>query len=236
MPDLPIADGDGSLLPFASLYLLAHMAFPQDRDARNALIVWNHTDQQQRESAEHTVSSLPWGAVRVLMNAPLPPDMFRDFGKAIIRGSRAGFIFVTLSLQAKQSSQEASVNRAVKTSGKLLGDLKGCDNVPLEFCANGHRKLWDDWTEYRSVAHLWAAYLKMTKRKKDQPKYDPFSRSNIEQFLRGAEYLRAWGEWYTVRGQQHHHGPVLDPKNTWRVPSNLGLGFPSWAVGLDPLV
>ena len=97
------------------------------------------------------------------------------------------------------------------------------------------RSIDQAWHDFRSVAHLWAAYSAIGM----QPAgaFKSITSESLPNFI-------SWSEWFRVKGEslipprQKNKAPLLDPDTTWNFPSTMvvplpddtRLRLPSWAT------
>lgn len=213
MPTLAISDGAGNLLNHAALKTAALMLFPDDERAQfDYSVVYLAEGIAASEDEKVTV---PSQFLRNLLQAPGQREMVRRVGRATVSGMTAGGVLRSIVSVAESHPEHASVLKAVEVLAALIGKAKNPD------LSASPAFIKQRWSNYRSLAPLWASYY-------DYLKSNPSGRLLDEpaaiflRFLAVAEWYRARGEAIIARGATKH-GPVLDPATTWRAPSDLPL-------------
>ena len=150
------------------------------------------------------------GGVLTLRNSPTADDLERKFHLGACKGFQSGFIlFAIWKLTGENIRGGASVNKAIhileSTDPKFeeFGTIIGA-KIPFN-----EKSIRQGWAEYKSVAHLWAAYMYWVGC--DQPeKSHPISKSHLSRLLSIAEAFRNFGENHFPHGQKE---PTLNFKN-----------------------
>ena len=80
------------------------------------------------------------------------------------------------------------------------------------------KKIEDEiWRDFRSVAHLWAAFMALVAQR-DRATVFPSTLSDLPLFLGSAEYFRVKGE---TTKTKHRRDTILRPGNSVRLPPDL---------------
>lgn len=175
---------------------------------------------------------LEGGYVRALTHGP-SLDEFKNRHRARIRsGLSAGQMLLTMISCGHHHPEHLSVNKAAyletlahhfdSPSSHIETGSGEFPELPQELIekASNPKQQIAAWAEYRSVAHLWAAWLLFTRDKEAMEKWLEVKPKRLfltvfatsEALLNGCERLFA-------PGQESKHGPILDPLSTWRAPS-----------------
>ena len=100
----------------------------------------------------------------------------------------------------------------------LSNAIKICEQVAVEHGESGSRSnLHDCWSRYRSVAHLWGAWVLRDPRFMEKPEVGYDYATDFQAFLAESEGLRHWGETWT-----HSRAKAAPPLkgDNWRVPED----------------
>lgn len=219
MPDLKITDGSGRLHPHFGVYLYSVMLAPEGGASFNQILVTTFIQDLYHHAlaAGDQSVTLPIDALRTLFARQSIGDVRREIMQRASYGERAGAILGIIVACAEVSPSHASVSRAIDALSKVL-TRKGVKPTSPAF-------LKREWAHYRSVAHLWTA-LREQVLASDFALFSEGATISSEDAIRVlavAEQYRARGESIYARGQKKHHGPVLNPNETWKVPADTKL-------------
>lgn len=245
-PLLDILDHQGQLHPLAIQQIVATIHFPghdpSECGFRSAcfarLEVQNAYDAIAHAMAEGSEADFPWPDFLFGLGAQglISPSTFRhlaspphDFDTMWAERTKIGFLAGKLLLQILACSihhpEHASVRKAVFL---YSAELKANHKPKGERFNDNRSKIISDWSQMRSVAHLWGAMVLL-----DEPDGRRFF-SNAAEFtarlLATSEALRMHGEARFAQGRTDKRAPILDPASTWRPPSSLDLPI----VKLEP--
>ena len=109
----------------------------------------------------------------------------------------------------------------------LTNVIKIVKRVAGQHCKSGSRSnLHDCWSRYRSVAHLWGAWVLRDRRFMEKPEVGYDYATDFQAFLLESEGLRHWGEKWT-----HSRAKAAPPleRDNWRVPEDWRP--PQWQEG-----
>ena len=229
MPVVPISDGQGGVLWYAPAMVASYMLFPTE-DASSA-------KQRRAYMAIHVAEVLlgkaktPGSLVTInrqffadLLDSPSKEEVEQLAKRHSRAGMVAGFLLSLIASLYPVRPSDASVLKAVEIANHLL---EGHD-LP-----SSPAYLLRQWSLFRPVAHLWAAFLFM---RQTFPGFDPEEAPFplFIEFLSLGEDLRKQGEGIVARGQAQKHGPVLDPLRTFKLPADF-IPTDSWTfVPKDP--
>lgn len=204
MPTLPIITKDGSLLPApeAELRLWGIMRFPHDEQARR---------RTPRQLTPRTKIELDH------LETEDPTE--RGAQSHADDATAAAFLLGYQLVLAREAQALASGDRAIWLMSELPRKVPGhFDRFSRSFFTRA-------WQEFRSVAHLWLAYLHLGE------VGDPFSQAAIDErragdptmlleFLAQAEGFRRLAEGSRVGPKRL---PLLPARATWKAPAALRL-------------
>jgi hypothetical protein len=212
VPVLPISDGNGNLVDRESESIAPYMAHPTDEEDRQAFVSYMRarsvlTDLPKFSPA--TKFTLTAEELRLLLKLVLNPNL-----NAIktTRGMLVGEMLVCNLICARDHPDLVGVKRTV---------------YAFSGAKRSERSLLDMWIKFHSVAHLWASarywdgqqtFFSVSEKTNISWVKDPAARL---QFLAIAEVFRRMGEDTYAHGQRRRGRPLLDPHETWKVPSDL---------------
>jgi hypothetical protein len=227
-PVLDITD-DGSLLALADLTIWTVMVYPQDANARDEFLVAVYADMLADLLDKGFVSNdrgevvkaqlmfdefiLKHGGFATLAQAPNVHEGLLRARERFFPGVLAGSILLR-TIQLAVSDLSYSVNKAVDLMIRSLNEIN--DGKKRGSCSE--RTLWDAWMDYKSVAHLWAAYLTEDPNLEQSTLLIPLQGIKLSRFFAGVGYFHQIGTQLCAKGQVK---PVLDPSETWRCPPDL---------------
>ncbi len=229
-PMLSVADTKGQLSNFADIETLAVMIYPQDPDARNQFVATLKIYLTE-DMVEHGVCSpdmhiaiqndllIPHGGLKTLNYAPGIETVHDQIEQGTLRGLLVGSILYRI-IQMEVLGIKYGINRAidiVEKGGKHL-------SIPGP---TSRRSLQGFWIQYRSVAHLWGAYVVLNY----LPVVGDPSFKQLRRILSFAEFLRRIG---VILPLHERNGFILNPSDTWVIPSTLKFP-PNLVLGIPPL-
>jgi hypothetical protein len=231
MPELTLTKTN-----FDAFFVYATMAHPDNERYREEFIASQVIHCNQNLTSEDADLHIPKSIMSVLINSPSLENVTERASKSAYGGAVAGDILLYIAEMHLTGHKEPSVRKAVYLAEDYLANAvdgygkKGAtSNISIRKC----------WEEYKTVAHLWAAFrvCQLTPDKDFSNLYDTLFGDNLGQFLAIAEAYRHFGEVFKpsrIKSQES-----LLPKNkTWRVPEdyklpsiNLGVtGMSKWMV------
>jgi len=141
----------------------------------------------------------------------------KDIQSRWYQGIAAGQVFKTYFAIHNTNPERASLSSAIKIAEKTAKKHEQTGSRAF---------LMECWSNYSSVAHLWAAWELRRGRFSDVPKVGYDLATDFHAFLMEAEIFRRWGEtWVHTRAKAV---PPLKGDN-WRVPD--GWQPPEWQKG-----
>lgn len=210
LPTLPISTGDGKLNEEAAALTMAFMLFPRDASARDQFLALNTFEKILKLKARK--ATVPISFLRHLADAPSRNDYDELVGQRAVAGLIAGRLLIHVASMADHHPQHASVLKAVELSSHFLAQDKELPSSPASI-----KKYW---SHYRDISPFWAAHWIYTEQAPGRELADE-PEETLLGFLGIAEWFRKRGESIIARGQAEKHGPVLDPKKTWKLPQDL---------------
>jgi hypothetical protein len=248
MPELPITNEDGSLTLDAALTVWAFMAHPRSEEFRRQFLSRMYeraaaTIQPQLEVEAPTDAGLmgavvgwhlgewlqPFGGFQQLTRAPSASDTYQRLLSSFWPGSVAGDLLVYMH-RMKVSGVKPSVNKAIAIAVDYLKRATTPNGAPGP--GKSDRYVRDQWTEYKPVAHLWAAYREMFANRQG---------GNLPEMTweEGFPLFLAFSEWFAQEGlsiyPHSRKAPVLDSAELWRVPAKARERWPLLKVEFGPL-
>lgn len=249
-PVLDILCVDKSLHPLAPSRVMAAMAHPKESEFRKqleaslelkvAFAVPNELKNAGFNLAEEEMWPVlqaelakQFGffsitAQRALASAPSLNEVLARGAARACGGSVAGEMLLFLLTCARYHPEHVSVKKAVYIQGFVLD---GAVNGYGKEVTSNPSKIKEWWSQFRPVAHLWAAFEIWQKDLAQARELSPAE--GLMGFLSIAEALRKEAESCFARAQRLRHGPILDPTETWRVSPELELE--NWWLTSGPL-
>lgn len=236
MPDLEISKSS-----FDALVVYAAMAHPSDecyRDEFLAAMVARCLLEAADENKEDI--EIPASIVRILLNAPSYEDIVERATNSAKKGSIAGDILDYIAQMHFTGHKQPSVRKAVYVAEDYLsnavngyGEKSGSSNIFIYKC----------WDEYKTVAHLWAAFRVRQFASQQQKNNgffnleEPLCGDYLDKFLTVAEVFRIFGEGFAPPIVKSHES-LLPKDETWKVPESYSLpnvylsiqDMPDWIV------
>ena len=229
MPELPISDGDGNLVPFAGLIVIAMMAHPDDPQRRADLFFVRSSLERLSKLRDDQKLAVPVRELRSFLEAPAYAEVERLAAESGAGGGTAGDLLSRVVRYSKVCPKHASLLKAAWVEEHLLAQGTNRHGEKLPY---SRATILANWTRFKPVAHLWAASRIATEGEEGipPPEFNLDSRQGTPGFLSLAEYFRIIGESFKSRGQKT---PLLDPLTSWKLPADLRLpaleGSPKWA-------
>jgi hypothetical protein len=217
---IPITDGHGTLLPDAWPRILAVMIWPEDERACSDL----HASMVARAFVEHGYRN------------EILKDPARRYGprweKALPRLGQlwtAGELLQLVLNTLLESPREATLYRAIHLYQRDYGGGQLHDGQMVSF---SQRYLRGVWNQFKSVAHLTAAWKVMRESGRS-------AELEVLGLLSNSEALRILGEYHhpAIGRLRAIPGPVslLDPERTWRPPPDLLPKLPPVTIDIPAL-
>jgi hypothetical protein len=165
MPVLPISNGEGGLLPFASTLLLARMLYPRDEPGHVRYLAWNiladaaKAPEPEGEMVPQLVE-VPQFALQAVVGAPSHHDVIEEAISQAQRAHAAGEIlrFIAKCL-IHHPEHPPSVSKTWDVLSRTWAGGLTRDGRPLH---NSISFLKAAWKTFKPVAHLWAAVTPVT--------------------------------------------------------------------------
>ena len=201
MPILPLSHPE----PFAAV--LGVMLHPREKDqAKAEAFAFQYLgvplEEFHRRGGELPRSDLK----RIAESGRLLTDL--DSEKRWYQATAAGQILKTYFGLCNTDPGLATLENAIKIAERVAG----------QHGKSGSRSsLQDCWSQYRSVAHLWGAWVLRDRRFMEKPEAGYDYATDFQAFLQESEDLRYWGETWTHSRAKAE--PPLQGDN-WRVPED----------------
>lgn len=238
-PVLDMFDRKGKIIPFAYDRMIGVMVHPQNPPLRDQLVA-KLQSQAALEAIDiwikkydvkvpieflwpkiHKVLNQAFGVFslasqRALLDSPSLKTVNSRLETAFFIGSTVGDMLSVQLACAIHHPQHLGVNKAAHLKSVDLKDSRPHQRrVSTEI---PKIKRW--WSEFRSVAHFWAAFQLWNLDLDQDPGFSPFHSESLPNFLAAAEWFRQMGEQCFSKGQRSRQGPLLDPTKTWWVPGS----------------
>ncbi len=227
---LNISDGHGNLVCDASFRVLATMFHPNDSEARR-LYVETMVALTLLEVSQEVPKSQLVRAAEYARNAEAQIEKATDsaYGMAV-----AGDLLLLVINAALVAPEHATLARAIRvwTEDQANGRTpEGCK------VAASPRSVKEAWSRFKLVAHLCAAWRISNDQVPGSEQLSPASNDTLPNFLAAAEMFRIFGEAHHApsgrKGTKLYRDSLLDPDETWKVPSDLVL--PELQLKIPPL-
>jgi hypothetical protein len=219
MPELPISDGKGNLVPFAGLIVIATMVHPDDLRQRADLVFVRSSLLRLSGRRDEEELPVPVRVLRSYLEAPAYAEVERLAAASGAGGAMAGDLLSRIVRYRSVCPEHASLMKAVWVEEHLLEH--GTDRLGQKL-PYSRTTILDNWTFFKPVAHFWAAVRRASEGEEGiaPPEFSLESEHGTPGLLSLAEYFRVIGESVKSRGQKD---PTLDPATSWKVPSDLRL-------------
>lgn len=229
MPELPLIDSDGKLLPYAPFVLLAYTTYPYDELKFEELLasgLVQHVLSEEDASEDDRNAALldltagnPW-IIPALHRGPAPKEILEAAMQSDASAWAAGEILLTMLCV---SSFHPEIPLTVKMTVECISEFQRETGQ----VAASESTLWNSWGRFKSVAHFHA--VRQGWMAADDVPPEP-------------EYFVAWRmvEFDTYLACAEHYRKLAVSKRLvkfkefWRVPDNLQL--PPAAIELGPLL
>lgn len=136
--------------------VMAWMCFPNSHEMRKTLlareILQNLLSDQSSDAA---IVSAPSWVLQCLMSGPSHHEIREQAGEAAKRGNVAGDLLGLIYRMHLEEVEEPSFRKAIADYKRFALGGKYGDGTPLKYSEATLRNYFD---EFKSVAHLWAAY------------------------------------------------------------------------------
>lgn len=220
--------------------LLATMQFPKDSDRREQLL----TQIRIAETDAAVDDLVPLSIAKVLLYAP-------PFTSDHIDPKNEAFGWIAGNMLIYIATMESNgVTASKRKAQNLLSDrLFGCKTFEGKGVSYSGKSLENNWYQFRSVVHLWAAWNCfltdelscidgdwspfMDGRKPPEEAFRCFTKDNLPEFLALSEWFRHFGE--THNPPRQRYGPTLRKDEAWCAPPTydlpelkVSLEMPSW--------
>jgi len=212
----------------ATLVLVSVMLFPDSPEQREEYYATIIAEIFATAGQEIIQKHIPAPALfQALLRAPTVEHVRERARKALARGSMAGDILL-YGKMLRNHSVKAGVSQAaylVQEFGKVIELLKTEPKLLIQMPTLGgmqppknRQSVWDAWHDYKSVAHLWAAYNLGCHY--SPPEQTPAwvtlgSISNLAAFLARAEFFRQFGIQFAEKPEYK--------EQIWTVPEGVSL-------------
>jgi hypothetical protein len=198
------------------VYIEAVMLWPDAPERRGRAFAAFDADRMKNAipalDAPDDIAMLTHRQLHEILNfvsgAPRLSDIREDSQKAFVHGVACGLVVGEIIRRRDAGHARAQLGTVMDAAAAIL---TGAGGVPLS------RKTLDAvWPRFRTVAHLWTAYL-LTAATSGEPTF-PCRLDKLADFLSVAEWYRIEGE--SFRPKQSDR-PVLLADKTWRMPSDV---------------
>lgn len=136
--------------------VMGWMCFPDSPELRQTLLAREILEgQMQKEGVDAGAVSAPRWVMRCLLRGPSHYEITECVVEATKRGTVAGDLLGLIYRMHFEEAQEPSLRKAIADYKKFGVGKKYGDGSPLKY---SEKTLRDHFEEFKSVAHLWAAY------------------------------------------------------------------------------
>ena len=155
MPLLEICDDNGCLKELAPVIVSAAMLYPTNADRRDQVFAKGYVDVFLKEGKPQ-----PWTfeqQLEILRLEHEGPDFDRLALEAEDRGwpgQVTGFVLLFILRCSEHRPKDASIRKAIHVVAR---DLAGRPSRTGQKTKAAISAIWDAWSEYRPVCHLWGA-------------------------------------------------------------------------------
>ncbi len=190
---------------FNAFTIIAVMCHPDEVGKRNEYWTCLLIKMIVETSADgEALEELPSSMLEVLLNAPSYTEVHNRAIDNSIKGHVAGLILLSYAFMAETDQEEPSMRKAKHITSWILKKHSTGSSIGKTLPS-----LDKFWSEFRSVAHLWAAFLVL------QEQGSVLLSENVNEFLGIAEWFREFGEG-CFPSRVKNSEALLDPEQTWR--------------------
>ena len=194
----------------------AVMAYPDDKQLRDQFFAVCMEDVKLREAKTQQILPVSTETLRLILEAPGSTEFNRMNREKTKRGVVAGNILASMYLMDKFSITEPSMNKAIFVVQKFAASATYGDGSEI---AKSERMVREAWSQFHSVAHLWAA-VELNKAYQYAQKNEIFSPEYFHDFLGVAASLYEFGiSFVPLRAKIKR--PILDPNTSWVLPDTV---------------
>jgi len=248
MPELPVGGEAGALTVGDVFQIYTFMAHPRSEERRHEF----HARVQEQLAASvqpilaaHLPANVaaattganlgawlqPFGGFPRLAGAPGMPEVLERLHESTWPGSIVGDLLIYL-VQMNAAGIRASISKSVAI---VVDYLKGATNASGRAGSGSARYVREQWSEFKPVAHLWAAFRAAGNRIGEGP--ESLTETGLSVHLALAEWFAQQGLGIVSVSKQT---AVLDSSELWRVPAKVRLPviqfqappLPEWASGV----
>lgn len=235
MPTLAITDGLGHPLDLAPIIVLAATQWPNDGAARATFIEHYRALIAACALAENCDER---DLIESVVDAAFKAT-YRDLPR-MVGITTTGQILREVFKLAQTDPKHASINHVMKALLDKRSAGAATEEHPPRMRIS-KRRLWDIWRDWKSAAHLCAAFCDWVDDRRGRSDdslslLDPTWLDTLPNFLFRAEEYRIWGEAHESPKRRNFRKaetkPILDSATTWKPPDDLKLAISL----LDPAV
>ena len=209
MPVLPLSHPE----PFAAV--LGVMLHPLEEDKAKAEAFASQYLAAPLKEFHRRGGELPYSDLRRIAEGAGQP--LTDLENRWYQATAAGQILKTYFGLYNTDPELATLTNVIKIAERVAGQHRE---------SGSRSNLHDCWSRYRSIAHLWGAWVLRDLRFMEKPEVGYDYATDFQAFLQESEDLRHWGEtWIHSRAKAK---PPLQGDN-WRVSKDWG--SPQWKEG-----
>lgn len=201
--------------PEDAAWVQAVMYFPRDKYLRESWFAVETTNSQLHQIADDERFEVDARTLRHLIDAPSFDALKAETAKAIKGGSIAGDVLASIYLMHRFQIPEPSIKKAMHIAARFAKKAKYGDGSTIP---RSRRKIQEHWRNYKSVAHLWAAF----RLNKAYPYAEPAECfvDKLTDFLGVSSALLNFGKTF-VPYRSKPQLPVLDLPNVWEISNDI---------------
>ena len=209
MPILPLSHPE----PFAAV--LGVMLHPLEEDQAKAEAFASQYLAAPLKELHRRGGELPYSDLKRIAEGAGQP--LTDLDKRWYQATAAGQMLKTYFGLCNTDPGLATLTNVIKIAERVAGQHRK---------SGSRSNLHDCWSRYRSVAHLWGAWVLRDLRFMEKPEVGYDYATDFQAFLLESEVLRQWGERWT-----HSRAKAAPPLqgDIWRVPEDWRP--PQWIEG-----
>jgi len=197
------------------IWVDALMLFPADDALRSSVFAAMRTSAEIKGAKKHDRIDIEVSTLNLILDAPSWNEIKSLTKEATKQGIVAGDVLASLYLMDRFGVPEPSMNKAIHIASEYAAESKWGDGKRLNV---SERMIREAWVEYKSVAHLWAAF-RLNQAYPFATKDGLFAESLCDFLAVAAGVLNFAVAFkpFRARGSQ----PILTRKEAWAPPKDI---------------